>query len=70
MKGGDCSSVLPAQSDIVLGIVAPYSLTATELNSVGYSYSICYSCDILPTGLPLITFTKDAITISADPLDC
>ena len=50
---------------------APYSITATELNLAGYSYSICYSCNIQPAGaLPLITFDKDLIIITADALDC
>ena len=49
----------------------PYSITATELNSAGYSHSICYSCDIQPAGaLPMITFDKDMIIIIADALDC
>ena len=64
-----CLNVFPPQMDIVLG-AAPYSITATELNPVGYSFSICLSCDIKPTGLPLITFTKDSIAIIGQPLDC
>ena len=69
MTAGACGTNLPAQTDIVLG-AAPYSITATELNPVGYSFSICLSCDIKPTGLPLITFIKDSIKIIGQPLDC
>ena len=43
--GGACGTALPGQTDIVLG-TTPYSLTANEQNLAGYSYSICYSCDI------------------------
>ena len=70
MTGGTCGSALPNQSDLVLE-VDPFSISATELNPLGYSYTICYSCDILPTGgLPIITFDRDLITISALALDC
>ena len=69
MTAGACGTNLQAQSDLVLG-EAPFSISATELNPLGYSYSLCYSCDIKPTGLPIITFTKDVITISALVLDC
>ena len=65
--GGACGTPL-AQTDLVLG-AAPFSMTATELNSLGYSHSICYSCDIKPTGLPMITFDKDLV-ITALALDC
>ena len=69
MTGGACGTALtPPQSDIVLG-AAPYSMTATELNSNGYTHPICYTCDVKPTGLPIITFNKDLI-ISAFPLSC
>ena len=66
MTGGNCGIALPAQTDIILG-AAPYSITATELNQSGYTYSICYSCEI--TGFPAIFFTKD-LTITGSPLDC
>ena len=59
--GGACGTAL-AQTDLVLG-TAPFSIMATELNSRGYSHSICYSCDIKPTGLSSITFNKDLIII-------
>ena len=64
MTAGLCGTPLPAQTDLVLG-VAPFTIDATELNSLGYSWALCYSCDIKPTGLPIITFTKDLISISA-----
>ena len=60
MKGGDCETDLPATTDILLG-VKPFSITATELNPSGYSYSICYRCNVKPTGLALISFDKDQI---------
>ena len=66
--GGACGTAL-AQTDLVLG-AAPFSITATEKNFLGYSHSICYSCDIKPTGLPMITFDKDLVIISALALDC
>ena len=69
MTGGACGTALPAQTDVILG-PNTYSIDATELKSTGYSYSICYSCDIKPTGLPLINFTKDSIKVTALPLDC
>ena len=69
MTGGDCGTALPAQSDVILG-TNPYSIDASELNISGYSYSICYSCDINPSGLTLITFTKDFIQVTALVLDC
>ena len=69
MTAGNCGTPLPAQSDVTLG-ANPYSIGATELNSAGYSHSICYSCDIKPTGLPMITFTKDSIVIASPGLDC
>ena len=69
MYGGDCGTPLPAKPDFVLDVY-PYSITQTELNPNGYTYFICYSCDIKPTGLPIITFTKDLIEISALALDC
>ena len=47
--GGSCGSTL-VQNDLVLGAAPSYSIKATELNSLGYSYSICYSCDIIPIG--------------------
>ena len=69
MTAGNCGTPLPAQSDVTLG-ANPYSIDATELNPAGYSHSICYSCDIKPTGLPMITFTKDSIVIASPGLDC
>ena len=69
MYGGDCGTPLPAKPDFVLDVY-PYSITQTELNPIGYTYFICYSCDIKPTGLPIITFIKDLIEISALALDC
>ena len=68
MAGSSCGTAL-VQTDLVLG-PAPYSVTATTLNPLGYSHSICYSCDIIPKGLPKIIFSKDLITISALALDC
>jgi hypothetical protein len=62
--GGACGTAL-AQTDLVLEAAAPFSITATTLNPLGYSHQICYTCDIKPTGLPLITFDKDLILISA-----
>ena len=47
MTGSSCGTAL-VQTDLVLG-PAPYSVTATTLNPLGYSHSICYSCDIIPT---------------------
>ena len=60
MTGGACGTALtPPQIDIVLG-AAPYSMTATELNSNGYTYSLCYSCEIKQINPELfITFVKD-----------
>ena len=71
MTGGACGTALtPPQIDIVL-VGATYSMTATELNSNGYYYTLCYSCDIKPTGLPIITFNyKDLIIVEALALDC
>ena len=70
MTGGACGTSLPVQSDIVIGAES-FSISASELTPEGYSYSICYSCDIQPLGgLPILTFIKDLITIEAYPLDC
>ena len=70
MTSGACTTPLPAQTDLVLG-TSPFSISASELNPLGYTYTLCYSCDILPiTGLPMITFIKDLITVSEKALDC
>ena len=40
---------------------------AKKDNVKGYSESVCYSCAIKPTGLPIITFKKEKpIFISAE----
>ena len=71
MTAGDCSTSLPVQNDVVFESFLPYSIAATELNSYGYLLTLCYSCDIKPNGnLPMITFLRDSIKISAIPLDC
>ena len=69
MTAGLCGTPLPAQTDLVLG-VAPFTIGATEMNPLGYLITLCYSCDIKPTGLPIITFTKDMIKIQSLQLDC
>ena len=68
MSGGACGTALPAQTDLFF--VAPYSISVNETVPQGFKHYICYSCDIKPTGLPIITFTKDLIEISALALDC
>ena len=68
----DCSAttVVSAQSDVVLGPAPTYGLTASEVNSLGYTLALCYKCTIQPTGgLPVETFTKQ-VTVTADALDC
>lgn len=72
MTSGACTTALPAQTDLVIGAAPAYSISASEVNSSGYSYVLCYSCDIQPTGLPLIKFNKDPVTITmpAPPPDC
>ena len=69
MTSGACGIPLPVDPNIVLGIV-PYSITAKDDVSLGYTLSLCYSCDIKPTGLPIITFPYDLVTITQDPLNC
>ena len=49
----------------MLGPSPSFSIDANELNPTGYSYEFCYSCNITPFGLPMITYAKDFITISA-----
>ena len=63
MKSGACGTALTGQTDIVIGVAPLFSISATELNPLGYTKTLCYSCVIKPTGLPIITFTKDLITI-------
>ena len=57
-----CLVALAAQPDVVLG-ASPYGLTATEINPVGYLLNFCIQCTITPTGLPPITFNKDALVV-------
>ena len=66
----DCSAttLVSAQSDVILGST-PYGLTASEVNSSGYTLTLCFKCTIQPVGLPAETFTKQ-ITVTATPLDC
>ena len=56
MTAGACGTSLLPQTDIVLGLAPTFSITANELIPVGYSYSFCLSCEITPTGLPMITY--------------
>ena len=65
-----CGSPL-LTTDLIIGS-APFSIYAITNNPKGYTWDICYSCVILPIGglLPSFTFTKEIITIIADPLDC
>ena len=67
MLDTDCTTAL-AQSNIVFG-ASPFGISATELNPGGYTTPICYKCNITPTGLTPIEFTKE-ISITANPLDC
>ena len=41
----------------------------TELNSLGYSHTVCFRCGVLPTGQSEIFFDK-VITVVGDALDC
>ena len=63
--------MLPAQTDLVFGAAPTFSITATELNPSGYSYSICYGCSIIPLDAsPTIMFSKDLIVITSTVIDC
>ena len=61
---------MPAQTDVSISASTPYSITASELVPAGYTHTVCYKCDVKPTGLPVISFTKDSLTIQANALDC
>ena len=63
MTAGACGTNLPPQMDIFLEAIT-YCITATVSNKIGYSHLLCYSCDIKPSGQPIITFNKDFIKIS------
>ena len=69
LKEVGCLTALAAQSDVVLG-ADPYGITAVETNVVGYSLTFCYECVVTPTSGSPITFTKDSITVTQNPLDC
>ena len=69
LKVPGCGSALTAQSNVVLGS-APFSISAIETNPNGYTVNFCFECEINPAGQSSIFFTKDAITITADQLDC
>ena len=63
MTAGACGTNFKSQTDVILGLY-PFFIAAKVSNKEGYSFSLCYSCDIKPKGLPLITFNKDFINIS------
>ena len=68
--GCSTTTVVSAQSDVVLGSTPTFGLTASETNPLGYTLNLCYKCTVQPTGsLPVETFEKE-ITVIADPLDC
>ena len=69
LKEVGCLTALAAQSDVVLG-GDPYGITAVETNVLGYSLTFCYECVVTPTSGSPITFTKDSITVTQNPLDC
>ena len=49
MTAGNCKNPLPTQTNIALGI-APFSISATTLNSNGFLEKFCYRCTVVPTG--------------------
>ncbi len=61
---------MPTQPDISISTSTPYEITASEIVPAGYTYVVCYQCDVKPTGLPVIQISKDSLTIKANPLDC
>ena len=65
----DCTTPYGPPYDVTLGAGPSYGLIATEANSLGYSASICYKCEIIPTGLSSLFFTH-IINVVGDPLDC
>ena len=69
MVDTDCTTALPAQTDVTLTASPIFGLTGTETNAAGYSLTFCYRCGILPSGQAEIFFDK-IITVSANPLDC
>ena len=56
-----------AQTDVVVGGINPFEITALENNSAGYSLTFCYECTI--SAGPNV-FTKDLITVTQNTLDC
>ena len=69
MTFGAGETPLPSNPNIFIGFNL-YSITVKDDVSLGYTLSLCYSCDIKPTGLPIITFPYDLVTITQDPLNC
>ena len=70
MLDTDCTTPLPPQTDVTITASPNFGLTATELNSLGYTVAFCYRCEITPTGLTSIFFDYTVITVIGDPLDC
>ena len=59
-------------TNVAVGAAPTFKVSALETISAGYIEKICYECEIAPTGLAPIFFTK-AITISqakGSDLDC
>ena len=66
MTLNDCKTPLYKQDYVKIDeLQSKYSITASADVYLGYTIPFCYSCDIKPTGLPIITFKKDNLEVKA-----